>query len=267
MRLVELFPGKVEAVCLLPEPELLPPGLTPKQTSYLSLYLNFTSWPTDTYAFIGTVTQNITFYQENRIYIIFGLPCAEKIHLLIKSAIMEKLRWKSLPGIFSHMSTQRFASRVSPFVEFAASSVCPWAFCKICFSLNKKKNETENAATFLYTKRYTSVRTNRKPKIETLHEKQSNIVWGEYNIVGWSYLFCWCKLPHFLVNKTDKLDLLSIYSDHKVAVLLFQQHFIDYRSSWIIILKTAQKLVLNLLNTVISFIHNVSISAFLSLLY
>lgn len=34
--------------------------------------------------------------------------------------------------------------------------------------------------------------------------------------------------PIFLINKTDKLDLLSIYSDHKVAMLLFQQHFIDY---------------------------------------
>lgn len=59
-------------------------------------------------------------------------------------------RLKQVPGIFNHMSTQRFASWLIPFVELKASSCCPWAFCKICFSWKKHDTRHNETTIFLH---------------------------------------------------------------------------------------------------------------------
>lgn len=47
----------------------------------------------------------------------------------------------NVPGIFNHMSTQRFASWLTPSLKLKASSCCPWAFCKVCFSWTERHEE------------------------------------------------------------------------------------------------------------------------------
>lgn len=65
------------------------------------------------------------------------------------------IQTEDVPGIFNHMSTQRFASRLAPFVGLKASPCCPWALCEICFSWKRDINRWHNIS--LFTLSYFSI--------------------------------------------------------------------------------------------------------------